>query len=200
MKRPVSLWASEGATTWRRALAGYEAVIERQDIDKLPERDRWYRQELPRLIAAREPAHVTLEDLVRVTEWKMTRGVWRGRNLVLVKGNAAEAVVDTSARALALAPDPKRPITLLAGLAGVGPATASAVAAAAHPGTYPFFDEIAAAQVPNLGRVAYTTAYYGRYAAALRARAEMLGPDWTPSAVERALWAHAGGKAGVRPS
>jgi predicted flap endonuclease-1-like 5' DNA nuclease len=192
----VSLWASEDPSAWRRALDSYEAVIERQGIDKLPERDRWYRQELPRLITARDPAHVTLDDLVRVTEWKMTRGVWRGRNLVLVKGNAPEAVVDTSARALALAPDPKRPVTVLTRLAGVGPATASAVAAAAFPGTYPFFDEIAAAQVPGLGRVAYSPAFYGRYADALRSRAKALGAGWTPSDVERALWARAGGKAG----
>jgi hypothetical protein len=193
----VSLWASEDGAEWRRALERYEAVIKGQGIDKLPERDRWYRQELPRLIAARDPAHITLDDLVRVTQWKMTRGVWRGRNLVLVKGNAPEDVLDTSARALALAPDPKRPITLLASLAGVGPATASAVAAAAFPATYPFFDEIAAAQVTDLGPVAYTTAYYGRYADALRRRAEALGTGWTPSDVERALWAYAGGKAGA---
>jgi hypothetical protein len=193
----VSLWASEDGAEWQRALDRYEAVIERQGINKLPERDRWYRGALPRAITARDPAHITLDELVRVTEWKMTRGVWRGRNLVLVKGNDPEAVVDTSARALALAPDPKRPITLLASLAGVGPATASAVAAAAFPATYPFFDEIAAAQVPGLGTVAYTAAYYGRFADALRRRAEALGAGWTPSDVERALWAHAGGKAGA---
>jgi hypothetical protein len=193
----VSLWASEDGAEWRRALERYEAVIESQGIDKLPERDRWYRQQLPRLIAARDPAHITLEDLVRVTEWKMTRGVWRGRNLVLVKGNDPKAVVDTSARALALAPDPKQPITVLASLAGVGPATASAVAAAAFPGFYPFFDDIAAAQAPGLGPIAYSAAYYGRYSDALRRRAEALGSGWTASDVERALWAHAGGKAGV---
>jgi hypothetical protein len=193
----VSLWAADDGAEWQRALERYEAVIDGQGIDKLPERDRWYRQELPRLISARDPAHITLDELVRVTEWKMTRGVWRGRNLVLVKGNDSEAVVETSARALALAPDPKRPITLLASLAGVGPATASAVAAAAFPGTYPFFDEIATAQVPGLGRVTYTVAYYGRFADALRRRAEALGAGWTPSDVERALWAFAGGKAGA---
>jgi hypothetical protein len=192
----VSLWASEDGAEWQRALESYEAVIEGQGIDKLPERDRWYRDALPPAITARDPAHITLDELVRVTEWKMTRGAWRARNLVLVKGNAPEAVVDTSASALALAPDPKRPITLLASLAGVGPATASAVAAAAFPATYPFFDEIVAAQVPGLGTVAYTAAYYGRYADALRRQAEALAAGWTPSDVERALWAYAGGKAG----
>jgi hypothetical protein len=38
-----------------------------------------------------------------------------------------------------------------------------------------------------------------RYRAdALRARAERLGAAWTPAAVERALWAQGGGKAGAR--
>jgi hypothetical protein len=66
------------------------------------------------------------------------------------------------------------------------------------PETYPFFDEIVAAQVPDLGRVDFTPRYYRRYAEALRRRAAQLGDDWTPAQVERALWARAGGKAGAR--
>jgi hypothetical protein len=89
------------------------------------------------------------------------------------------------------------PITALTALAGVGPATASAVLAAAAPAHYPFFDELVAAQVPALGPVKWTLGYYARYADALRERARQLGGGWTPAAVERALWAHVGGKAGV---
>ena len=85
----------------------------------------------------------------------------------------------------------------LSALAGVGPATASAVASAAAPEVYPFFDELVAAQVPALGPVKFTASYYARYADALRARAASLGSGWTPAAVERALWANAGGKAGI---
>lgn len=194
----MSLWTSDDAAQWRRALERYDAVIEAQGVESLPERDRWYREELPRSMAEREPVHLTLDELVRVTEWKMTRGVWRGRNLALVKSNAPEAVIETSGRALSQARDPRRPVAVLAGLAGVGPATASAVAAAAFPGMYPFLDELVAAQVPGLGGVAYSAAYYTRYADALRGRASELGAEWTAVDVERALWAHVGGKAGVR--
>ena len=81
-------------------------------------------------------------------------------------------------------------------LAGVGPATASAVTAAVAPELYPFFDELVAAQVPGLGKVAWTLSYYGRYAAALRERADALGAPWTPVMVERALWSSVGGKTG----
>lgn len=181
----------------RQALDAYPEVVARQGVAALPELDGWYRGELPGLIASRRPAHVTLPELVRVTEWKMARGVWRARNLVLVRGNAPEAVVETSAAALAKAPHPTGPVAALAGLEGVGPATASAVAAAAAPGVYPFFDELVAGQLPGLGEVRWTLGYYARYAAALREAAREMGDDWTPVMLERALWAHVGGKAGA---
>ena len=188
--------SSHAAATLRRALESYEDVVARQGVAKLPERDRWYRDELPRAIAARASAHVTLPELVRVTEWKMARGEWRARNLVLVRGNEPEAVIDTSTEALAKIPHPTKPISTLATLAGVGPATACTWPAAA-PELYPFFDELVAAQLPELGKVAWTLGYYSRYADALRTRARGLGGDWTPVKLERALWALAGGKAGA---
>ena len=196
----ATLWKSDEAAAWQAALDSYPAVIDAQGVTRLAELDRWYREDLPAAIAARRTAHVTHDELVRVTEWKMARGIFRPRNLVLVRGNPPEAVVKTSTAALAAIPDSKRPIALLAELDGVGPATASAVAAAAAPGIYPFFDELVGAQVPGLGTVAFTPAYYAKYAAALRDRAEKLGAPWTPSTVEQALWAHVGGKAGTRKS
>ncbi len=191
------LWTSDDPDVWAAALARYPAVVGRQDVARLAPLDTWYRDELPAAIARREPAHVTHEELVRVTEWKMARGVWRGRNLALVRGNAPDRVVAVSTGALARVPDPRAPIATLAELDGVGPATASAVAAATAPEVYPFFDELVAAQAPGLGAVAFTLGYYLRYATALRQRAIRLGAPWTPVGVERALWAHAGGKAGA---
>jgi len=193
----TDLWTDDAPEAWHAALARYDDVVARQDVARLPELDRWYRHELPSAIGLRVPAHVTHEELVRLTEWKMARGVWRAPNLVLVRGNAPDAVVETSAAALARVPHPTAPIAALAKLAGVGPATASAVAAAFAPAQYPFFDELVAAQVPDLGKVAWTLGYYARYAAALRERAARLGGAWTPVQVERALWAHAGGKTGA---
>ena len=192
-----TLWES-GAAAWKSALGSYAEVIAAQGIESLPALDEWYRDELPDAIAARRRAHVTHGELVKVTEWKMARGVWRARNLALVRGNDASLVAETSSRALGTAPDPSAPIAALAELAGVGPATASAVAAAARPGVYPFFDELVGAQVPGLGKLAFTLGYYKRYAAALRERSKELGTRWTPVMVERALWAHAGGKKGLR--
>jgi hypothetical protein len=197
MDKMTSLWTSASLTEWRSALDRYDEVVSGQGVARLPELDRWYREDLPSLIADRRPAHVTHPELVRLTEWKMARGVWRAPNLVLVRSNAPDVVVQTSTAALAAVPHATAPVSALAKLKGVGPATASAVAAAVTPGMYPFFDELVAAQVPTLGKVAWTLGYYARYADALRARAVALAKEWTPVMVERALWSHVGGKAGL---
>ncbi|HEX8429701.1 MAG TPA: hypothetical protein VF625_00380 [Longimicrobium sp.] len=185
------------SATLLQSLDDYTEVVERQGVAKLPELDRWYHEELPGLIEARSPAHLTHAELVRLTEWKMARGVWRAPNLVLVRGNEASVVEETSARALAKIPHPTGPIAEMAKLKGVGPATASAAVAAVAPERYPFFDELVAAQLPGLGPVAWTLGYYARYADALRSAANELGGEWTPARLERALWAHIGGKAGA---
>jgi hypothetical protein len=194
----ASLWACNEPARWKEALERYESVVAAQGVAALPELDSWYRNELPASITARTPPHVTWDELVKLAQWKMARGVWRARNLALLRNNDPETVIATSRDALAKAPHPTAPIAGLSQLHGVGPATASAVAAAALPAVYPFFDELAAAQIPGLGAVTFTLGYYARYAEAVRERAQKLGPRWTAVEVERALWAHAGGKAGVR--
>ncbi len=198
------LWSSSNLDAWHAALERYQAVIALQGSNRLPEHDRWYREDLPSIIAGRTPGFITLDEMARVTEWKMARGAWRARNLVLVKGNAPELVEETSRAAIARIPSDAAaastselyaPIADMTRLAGVGPATASAVLVAAAPDIYPFFDDIVANQIPRLGPVDYTLPYYRRYADAVRARATKLGVSWTPALVERALWSHAGGKA-----
>jgi hypothetical protein len=192
------LWSSSSQQDWLSALDAYEGVILQQNVAKLPDHDTWYRNEFPRDIAKRSVPHIVHEELVRLTEWKMARGVWRAPNLVLVKGNDAKNVVALSTDAFAKMPHPTSPIATLAKLDGVGPATASAAAAAFAPTVYPFFDELVAEQIPSLGKVAWTMGYYGKYAASLRERATQLGGDWTPVTVERALWANVGGKTGLK--
>lgn len=195
------LWPSPDEARWHASLAEYDAVIVAQQVASLPAHERWYRDELPHQLHARSPATVLHEELVRITEWKMARGVWRARNLVLVRGNSEADVISAGTEAFAMVPHPGRPITRLAQLAGVGPATASAVLSAYAPDVYPFLDEVVAAQVPDLGPVAFTAGYYGRYAAALRERAAALGGTWTPSRVEQALWAAVGGtRGGLSPA
>ena len=188
----TDLWGASASTTWQSALDRYPDVVAGQGVRQLEPLDTWYRTELPALIASRHQPHVTHDEMVRVTEWKMHRGVWRAPNLARVKSNDPALVVDVSMRGLALVPHPTTPIREIATLDGVGPATASAVAAAFAPETYPFFDELVAAQIPGIGPVRWTLGYYARYADALGTRAAALGGQWTPVMLERALWAHAG--------
>jgi hypothetical protein len=197
---PPDLWNSAACADWQAALDRYPAVVAAQAVNGLEEVDRWHREELPALLAGRTPPYVTRDELARVTTWKMKRGVWRERNRQLVLGNDSRLVETTSADAFAAMPDLRRPIALLCALAGVGPATASAVLAAYRPDLFPFFDDLVAAQIPGLGPVAFTAAYYARYADQLRTRAAALAaacesPVWTVHAVSQALWAASGGKA-----
>jgi adenine-specific DNA glycosylase len=196
----MSLWQSETCADWHAALDKYPEVIRAQGVNGLPETDAWYRDVLPGLIAARTPAFVTLAELERATVWKMKLGVWRERNRLLVRSNPSAAVKKISREAFAAVPDPRKPVDLLSTLAGVGPATSSAVLACAAPAIYPFFDELVAVQIPRLGKVAFTAVYYQRYAAALRERTARLNErcthrDWTAHEISQALWAASGGKA-----
>ena len=191
------LWTTTDLAVWRNALEQYPEVVAALGVSRLVVLDDWYCLDLPEMVKSRTPRYVTLDELVKVTEWKMKRGVYRARNLELVKGNPPELVQGCSQKAFAMAPDPRKPIAELAELSGVGPATASAVMAASRPDVYPFFDEIVANQIPDLGPVAFTIPYYLKYAARLRERTVELGKGWTPQATSQALFAAAGGKAGV---
>ncbi len=190
----MALFASTDASAWRTALEAYPQAIAAHPVARLQALDTWYRTELPVAMRAREPMTVTHDEMVRVTEWKMARGVWRAPNLVKVKANAPEAVEHAGREAAAHLGTLNKAIGAFTELDGVGPATASAVLALMDPARYPFFDEDVARQVPTLGPVAWTLAYYRRYAEALVVRAAALaaalGDDWTPVMVERALWAH----------
>ena len=197
MAEPTPLWTCTDPARWRAALAAYPDVVAAQGVSGLAELDRWYRAELPATLAARAPAWADLDELREVVRWKMKRGEWRPRNLALVNGNDAALVRRQTERAFALVPHERAPLVELDRLAGVGPATASALLAAYRPDRYPFLDEVVGAAITGLGVPAFTLPYYLRYAAALRERAAALGGEWTAQAVGLALWAAAGGKLGV---
>ncbi|AMW05913.1 hypothetical protein [Gemmatimonas phototrophica] len=197
----LPLWRSSNLSAWREALDGYDQAIAALANRKLPEHDQWYRHELPAVMAARSPGYVTHDEMVRITEWKMLRGVWRAPNLVLVKNNPPGAVEDATRTASALLDTPPKALAAVVTLGGVGPATASAVLAVMMPERFPFFDEIVTGQVAphvdGMGQIAWTAVYYRKYALALIQRAVALGEGWHATMVERALWAH-GVNAGAR--
>src|SRR5436305_4943832 len=123
------MWEQDNCDAWQEALDSYSGVIAAQGNERLTRLDGWYSYEMPALLASRHEPYVTLEELERITAWKMTRGVWRERNRQLVRSNDPDEVMRLSRRAFAEAPDPRKPVSALSALAGVGPATASAVMA-----------------------------------------------------------------------
>ena len=197
----LPLWRSDDVSAWHAALDGYDAAIAALPNAKLAGHDAWYREALPQLVSARTPMHVTHDEMVRITEWKMARGVWRAPNLVLVRNNPAGAVEAATSDASTLLDVPAKALAAVSALGGVGPATASAVLAVMAPERFPFFDEIVTGQVAphveGMGKIAWTAPYYRKYAAALVARADALAAGWHATMVERALWAH-GVNAGAR--
>ena len=190
----TDLFGSDDPAAYRAALARYPDVVAAQGVPRLVELDTFHREVLPARLSERAPVYATLDDLVASVEWKMKRGEWRARNLMLVKSNAATQVEQTTERAFASIPHPRRPVDTIAELAGVGPATASALLCAVRPDLYPFFDDLVARQIPGLGAVKYTGPYYAKYAEALHDKAAALG--LTAHDVAQALWAHCGGKTG----
>ena len=188
------LFASNHAEDWQRALEAYPAVIEAQEVNGLPELDRWYREELPGLIQSRTPPIMDLEELSQVVRWKMRRGEWRARNLALVRGNPEEIVIECARMAFDPTTPPRRALATFAELKGVGPATASAALAAARPTEFPFLDDLVGMAVPSAGEPTFTVGYYFKYADALLQKAATLGSPWTAQSVGLALWSAVGGK------
>jgi hypothetical protein len=191
----MNLWSTNDVGAWRKALGSYEARIASREVNRLPQLDRWYREAFPRALRGRTQPFVTKDELIDVAQWKMKRGVYRARNLVLLKKNAEATVRSESREAFGDIPDPRKPISKLCRLSGVGPATASAVLAALRPDLFPFFDDQVAKQVPDMGTLAFTLSYYVWYAEALSSRARALrdlsgAESWTAQDVAQALWAH----------
>ncbi|XP_062508344.1 uncharacterized protein LOC134184625 [Corticium candelabrum] len=184
---------------WKAVLKQYERVLEtkaeksrkRQEMVYL---DNWFQKELPSIILQRDPKHVTRDELIRLMEWKLTRGKFRPRLSQLVKENSEELVVEVSTNALKKAAvDLKAAIIDLTRLKAVGPATASAVLCAGAPDVAPFLADESAAAVSGLNKVEYTLPYYLEYAKTVCDKAEDLkkqDPEygWNAHKVELSLW------------
>lgn len=205
----MKLLAQKKCAAWNNALEQYEGLILAHAVNQLPEIDAWYRNELPQVIAARNPAFVTKQEFLEILRWKMKRGDWRETNRLRIANTDAREIERAARESFAAARDVdaaiptaskeyKRPIQILCELDGVGPATASAALAAYRPDLYPFFDEWIAREIPDLGKVAFTASYYWKFADALRAQARVLqkkcGAAWDAQNVGQALWVASGGK------
>ncbi|XP_077130360.1 uncharacterized protein LOC143785416 isoform X1 [Ranitomeya variabilis] len=179
---------------WRRVSDVYWEVVTAKAAKqkRLVELEKWCQEELPANMAARPHKSLTLEELEKLMDWKLTRGKFRPRLKQLVAYNSAGAVERCSGRAFLLLPDVSAAIQELCQLKGVGPATASAVLSAGAPDMAAFMADEAVESVPGLSPVQYNAKHYLRYLGALQQKAEALSnaseEEWTPHRVELCLW------------
>ncbi|XP_072228941.1 uncharacterized protein [Leuresthes tenuis] len=192
-----ALFACEEPSTWRSVYEKYWAVVAKAKSKKpgnLLKLDKWYQEELPTLISSRSDKHINLSELVKLMEWKLTRGKFRPRLQQLVASNSEDTVEKCSSKAFSLLPDVQAAISELSLLKGVGPATASAILAAGAPELTAFMSDEAMESVPGLKPIQYTAKHYALYLdrmAAQSAKLNKVDPqqDWTPHRLELCLWA-----------
>ncbi|KAM6897581.1 uncharacterized protein FYW49_018878 [Xenentodon cancila] len=194
----VDLFTCEDPAAWRSVFGKYWDVVEAKargkKAGKLLKLDKWYQEELPELISCRSDKHITQPELVKLMEWKLTRGKFRPRLQQLVASNSEDTVEKCSRKAFSLLPDVQAAIADLSSLKGVGPATASAVLAAGAPEQTAFMSDEAMESIPGLKPIQYTAKHYALYLDKMTERSAKLNKvdpqqDWTPHKVELCLWA-----------
>uniref|UniRef100_A0A8C7XQ96 Zgc:112496 n=1 Tax=Oryzias sinensis TaxID=183150 RepID=A0A8C7XQ96_9TELE len=192
------LFVCEEPNIWRKVYDKYWNVVEAKAQGKkhgnLLKLDKWYQEELPVQISSRAEKHITLAELVKLMQWKLTRGKFRPRLQQLVASNSEDTVEKCSRNAFNLLPDVQAAIAELSFLKGVGPATASAVLAAGAPEQTAFMSDEAMESVPGLPPNQYTAKNYTVFLSKIVERSKKLNKadpqqDWTPHRVELCLWA-----------
>lgn len=132
----------------------------------------WRYDSLPQLVAERESKHLTKDELVRLTQWKIIHGQHRPFLPGMVKKNAPERVQEVTSAAFALQAGADydsegipaaldKALREAALLHGIGPATATLVCSVYDPVNVCFFeDELVAWLCPDLGKLKYTWGEY----------------------------------------
>lgn len=163
--------------------------------EELMKLDTWFQETLPKNIRARKDIHVTRDELIQVTKWKLIRGKARSRLLDLVRLNTDLAVKQTTQKAFRKLPNLSSAITALTNLKGVGPQTASAVLCAGYPEHCPFMADEAMLATPGVEASDYTLNEFVNYATQIKNVSERLNAgnpegNWNPHSVEMTLWVH----------
>ncbi|XP_019640370.1 PREDICTED: uncharacterized protein LOC109482116 [Branchiostoma belcheri] len=194
-------FTSGDSEAWTKCHGLYSKVLQlkvsksqkKADLIKL---DKWFQEELPQTLSERTDKHITHEELAKLMRWKLMRGKFRPRLQQLVESNKPEVVEETSRKAFNKLPNISSAINELSKLKAVGPATATAILAAAAPELVPFMADESMLSIPGLGPVQYTLPYFLKYLDHIKKCCKRLNKQdpegkWTPHKVELTLWTHA---------
>ncbi|KAL7979107.1 hypothetical protein Chor_015131 [Crotalus horridus] len=107
MSAKGGLYACDDPASWKAVLNIYQDVIaamgsKRKNLIAL---DQWYQEELPRILAGRKEKYLTKEELLKLMQWKLTRGKFRPRLQQLVAANPREEVEEHTQKAFHQLPD-----------------------------------------------------------------------------------------------
>lgn len=194
----AGIWSDAAPDAWKPLLKKYHTAVKAHKNAKLKDLDDWYQNKLPSELSQRQPPYVSHAELVQLVDWKLTRGKWRPRLLDYAKQASPIVVEDTTGQALQALRGAgglpsqshiRKALDILTKLKGIGPATASAILAAADR-SCPFMSD--EALTVALGAREYTTKAYLALVDAMRAKAEELssasGEEWSACDVELCLW------------
>ncbi|KYO32487.1 uncharacterized protein LOC106737444 isoform X2 [Alligator mississippiensis] len=192
------LYGCQDPACWRRVRDLHWAVVEAKGSERkgLAGLEKWYQEELPAALAGRKEKHLTQGEVVKLMQWKLTRGKFRPRLQQLVATNSQETVERCTRKAFQLLPDVAAAITELSQLKAIGPATASAILAAGAPEVVAFMADEAVESIPGLTPIKYSLKHYICYLDRIQLCTKKLNEvdkekDWTPHQVEMCLWAWA---------
>uniref|UniRef100_A0A8C6XEN6 Uncharacterized protein n=1 Tax=Naja naja TaxID=35670 RepID=A0A8C6XEN6_NAJNA len=189
------LYACEDPSSWEAILNIYQDVIETMGSKKkkLIALDQWYQEELPELLAGREEKYLTKEELLKVMEWKLTRGKFRPHLQQLVAANPSKMVEEHTRKAFHRLPDAEAAVKELNELKGIGPATASAILTAGAPEIAAFMADEVMEILPGLAPLQHTLKHYLLYMDRIQSCVKKLNKGnttgtWTAHQVEKCLW------------
>ncbi|KAJ6649711.1 hypothetical protein Bhyg_04950 [Pseudolycoriella hygida] len=181
----------------QRSLQRYDEALATKS-DRLPELDKWYRNELRSAVQSRKSdedgAYLTTAELEKLVKWKLTRGKFRPRLEKLAGSNPDEIVKNTTKEAFSLLIEStslakvKESLLKLNTLKGIGPATSSAILSLFSPDSLPFMSDEALKFGAGLNeKPKYTVSEWEWFIGKMRNRVEKEGWNGTDE-LEKAAW------------
>jgi hypothetical protein len=171
---------------WFQTEAKYQEMLEAKGGAELVELDK-YCEDLVQIMKERK--NISKAELLKIVQWKFLKGKPRHALMNHLRANSDDAVQEHTEAGIGFADngDSKKAIAIIAGLRGVGPATASAILSLYKPDMFAFMDDEVIECLYD-GKRGYTAAIYHIVNDKCNDLAQKFMGDWDPRKIGRALW------------